>query len=79
MALKAGVPVAVFEKQGGVLRFFEQESLGEALSLFVQEYKRGRLFAGKKRILVKTYPAEAVKELEESGFGREVQGYSLYR
>lgn len=79
VALKAGVPVAVFEKQGGVLRFFEQESLGEALSLFVQEYKRGRFFAGKKRILVKTYPAEAVKELEESGFGREVQGYSLYR
>ena len=79
VALKAGVPAAVFEKQGGVLRVFEWESLGEALNLFVQEYKRGRLFAGKKRILVKTYPAEAVKELEESGFGREVQGYSLYR
>lgn len=78
-ALKGGVPAAVFEKQGGVLRVFEMESLGEALSLFVQEYKRGRLFPGKKRVLVKEYPAQAVKELEESGFGREVQGYSLYR
>ena len=78
-ALKGGMPTAVFERQGAVLRVFEPESLGEVLNLFVQEYKSGRIFAGKKRVLVKDYPPEAEKWLVESGFGREVQGYSLYR
>lgn len=79
VALRDGVPVAVFEKQGKTLRVFEWEHLKDILGLFVEEYKRGRIFADKKRIQVKEYPDEAAQILAESGFGREVQGHALYK
>lgn len=79
VALHGGRPVAVFEKQGKTLRVFEWEHLKELLELFVEEYKRGRIFSDKKRIQVKEYPDEAAQILAESGFGREVQGYALYK
>lgn len=79
VALKGGKPVAVFEKQGKTLRVFEEKYLGEAIKLFVKEYKKGQIFKNKKRIQVKEYPFDAAKSLAENGFGREVLGYSLYR
>lgn len=79
VALQGGMPTAVFERQGQILRIFEQKNLKEVISLFVEEYKKGRVFNDKKRILVKDYPKEAVCFLEECGFGREVSGYALYR
>ncbi len=79
VALKGGVPVALFERQGKTLRVLEKEGLKEALSLFVEQYKKGQVFADKKRILVKEYPDWAEEALKESGFGREVQGYGVYR
>lgn len=79
VALKGGKPVAVFEKQGKTLRVFEEKYLGEAIKLFVEEYKKGQIFKNKKRIQVKEYPFDAAKSLAENGFGREVLGYSLYR
>lgn len=79
VALRGGMPVAVFEKQGKTLRVFEWEHLKDILKLFAEEYKRGRIFADKKRIQVKEYPDEAAQILVESGFGREVQGYALYK
>lgn len=83
-ALQGGVPIAVFERQGQVLRVFEQtsleeDSLEEAIRLFVESYKRGRIFTDRKRILVKEYPKEIASLLEGCGFGREVSGYALYR
>lgn len=79
VALRGGMPVAVLERNGGILRVFEEESLEEALKEFAKEYRNGQIFPGKKRILVKEYPDHSVKSLEKSGFSREVQGYALYR
>ncbi len=79
VALRGGMPVAVLERNGGILRVFEEESLEEALKEFAKGYRNGQIFPGKKRILVKEYQDYSVKSLEKSGFSREVQGYALYR
>lgn len=79
VAFLGGLPVMLFEKQGKTLRVFDTEELKEAMGLFAEEFKRGRIFSGRKRIVVKEYPAEAVPALEESGFLREMQDYVLYR
>lgn len=79
VALRGGLPAALFERQGRTLRVFDMEGLEEALRLFVQDYKGKRIFAGKKRIVVKEYPAEAAACLAAAGFGREMQDYVLYR
>lgn len=79
VALRGGMPVALFERQGKTLRILETESVEEILRLFVETYRRGQIFADKRRIQVKEYPEGVWKVLAESGFGKEVQGYSLYR
>ena len=53
--------------------------LVKSLSLFAEEFRRGRIMVGKKRIVVKEYPSEAAVPLTESGFLREMQDYVLYR
>ena len=80
----AGEAVGVFERQGKTLKVFDPQSLGagrmeEALKLFAQDFRDKRIFAGKKRIVVKEFPAEAEAALEKSGFIREMQDYVLYR
>lgn len=79
VAFRGGVPAALFERQGKTLRIFETEGLEEILSQFAEEFKRGRVFPEKKRIVVKEYPAEAAKALGESGFLREMQDFCFYR
>lgn len=79
VALQGGRPTALFERQGRTLRLFEEQAAGETLSLFSEEFRRGRIFPGKKRIVVKEYPREAAGALEQSGFTREMQDYCLYR
>lgn len=79
VALQGGIPIAVMERQGQVLRVFEEDHMEEMLRLFAESYKQGRLFVEKKRIQVKEYPKEAAGMLEKSGFSRQVQGYALYR
>lgn len=78
-AFCGGVPTALFERQGRVLRVFAGERLGEVIRLFAEEFRRGRIYAGRKRIVVKEYPAEAAEALSGSGFIREMQDYVLYR
>ncbi len=78
-ALRAGVPIAVFERQGKVLRVFEEEFLPEALSEFTRDFLRRRLFPALNRITVKQFPAKASGALSEAGFVREIQDYTLYR
>ena len=80
----AGEAVGVFERQGKTLKIFDFQSLGavrteEALKLFVQDFQDKRIFPGRKRIVVKEYPAEAEAALQKSGFIREMQDYVLYR
>ncbi|WMJ88647.1 DEAD/DEAH box helicase [Anaerocolumna sp. MB42-C2] len=79
VALKAGIPIAVFEKQGKVLRVFEEKYLTDALSEFIHDFNSHRLFPLLNRITVKQYPKEAAKALSEAGFIREMQDYTLYR
>ena len=55
-----------------------ESGMQEALTLFAEECKRGRILPGKKRIVVKEYPPEAAAALKESGFVREVQDDVLY-
>lgn len=73
-----GMPVAVMERQGSTLRVFEEELLDECLGMFAQEYKKGRIFPGLKRIVVKNYPGFAGEALTRAGFFREMQDYVLY-
>lgn len=57
----------------------QADVLCEALALFAQEFRRGRIFPGRKRILVKEYPACAAQALAAGGFMHEIQDYVLYR
>ena len=79
VALVGGTPVALFERQGKTFRVFEKGGLEEILLQFAEEYKRGSIFAGRKRIVVKEYPSEAEDAFSRSGFTREMQDYCLYR
>ena len=78
-ALRQGIPAACFERQGRTLRVFERDGLEDVLKLFSEEFKRGRIFPGKKRIVVKEYPDGTAEALSAGGFGREMQDYVLYR
>lgn len=79
VALVGGIPAAIFERQGKTFRVFEREGLEEILLRFAEEFKRGRIFADRKRIVVKEYPEEAAEIFSKSGFIKEMQDYSLYR
>ena len=83
VCFRSGVPVALLERQGRTLRVFEQERQEggpeDVLKQFTEEFRRGRIFPGRKRIVVKEYPPEAAKIMEACGFIREMQDYALYR
>lgn len=79
VAFRGGLPAAVFERQGKLLRVFAADGLGEILRIFAEDYKAGRIFAGRKRIVVTDYPEEAAEALAGNGFIREMQDYVLYR
>jgi len=79
VALRGGVPVAVLEKSGRTLRVFGQDGLDDILCLFVEEYRQGRIFCERKRIVVKEYPQEAATALAGAGFIKEMQDYVFYR
>lgn len=81
VALKAGVLKAVFERQGKVLRVFEDVDLEELKLLlieFVKDFKEKRLFSEQKRLIVKEYPEGTEPVLKAAGFTREMQDYVLY-
>lgn len=78
-AFYKGRLVALFERQGKALRFFDETNLKETLCRFSESYRQGRIFPGKKRIAVTDYPKEAESALTESGFMREVGKFVLYR
>lgn len=78
VAYYAGLPVAVMERQGKILRVFEKGMQGECLKLFVEEFRKGKIFPTVKRIVVKEYPDETEKDLTGAGFMKEMQDYVLY-
>jgi hypothetical protein len=79
VALYAGRPIAVFERQGKVLRVFEEGPVADALKIFTQDYHKKRIFPALSRIVVKQYPPEAAEALVKAGFMREFQDYVIYR
>ncbi len=79
VALRGGLPVMLFERQGNILRVFDPAYSVEALRLFTEEYRQGRIYADRKRIVVKEYPPETAELLAECGFVRESPTYTLYR
>lgn len=82
VAINAGVPQAVFERQGKTLRTFGEwdEAAGtQMLQSFSAAFRGKTLFAGIKRVVVKEYPAESAEALAAAGFIREMQDYVLYR
>ncbi len=83
-ALCSGEPAAVLERQGKILRIFAPEArksaqLTEIMQLFAEAFRSGRIFCGRKRIVVSDYPPEAADALAGAGFGREMHDYVLYR
>jgi ATP-dependent Lhr-like helicase len=79
VALSAGRPAAILERQGKVLRVFEPDSLADTLDAFSKDYHRKRIFPSVNRIVVKQYPADADEALTKAGFLREFNDYVLYR
>jgi len=79
VALRTGLPVAVLERKGQVLRVFAQEHLEEALQALVRDFTQKRIFSQKNSLTLKEYPAEAVEALEAAGFKRQMMEYVLWR
>lgn len=79
VALYSGRPVAVLERQGKVLRVFEDDKLAEALNVLVTDFNKKRIFPAINRITIKQYPELAADMLIKAGFRRELQDYVLYR
>lgn len=79
VALRAGVPVAVFERQGKTLRVFDSASISGALEAFAHDYRARRVFPTIRRITVKQYPSEAQEALRSVGFTKEMQDFVMYR
>ena len=80
-ALLDGLPVAAFERQGKTLRVFDPDEKGlmTALETFVRDYRRKRIYAESKRLVVKEYPSEAAEPLRAAGFVKEMGDWVLYR
>lgn len=79
VAVRGGRPAAVVERQGRVLRVFEEEGMEAVLAEFVRCFQRRLLFPEQKRLTMKEYPKEAGEALKRAGFIREMQDYVLYR
>ncbi|MCL2108844.1 MAG: DEAD/DEAH box helicase [Oscillospiraceae bacterium] len=78
-ALCGGVPVALLEKQGQVLRVFDEELTEKAVFAFAECYKKGLILPNLKRLVVKEYPREAEGALKGAGFMRLMLEWGLFR
>jgi len=78
-ALKQGIPVAVFERQGHTLRVFDETVLAGALTAFVSAFSRRNIFPALNRLTVRQYPPTAAQALADAGFARVMMDYVLHR
>ena len=79
VALKQGIPIAVFERQGHTLWVFDENVLTEALAAFAQAFNKRNIFPALNRITVKHYPPAAKQALTSAGFIQMLLDYVLYR
>ncbi len=81
VACLGGIPVATMERQGKTLRLLEEDDdiCAGCIKAFADAYKRGKIFPGVKRIVVKEYSEKGKEALEAAGFLREMRDYVMYR
>ena len=81
VACLGGIPVAIMERQGKTLRLLEADDnvCAGCIKAFADAYKRGKIFPGVKRIVVKEYSEKGKEALEAAGFLREMRDYVMYR
>ena len=84
VALKQGVPVAIFERKGHTLRVFDESviedgALADALTVFAEAFRKKNIFTASNYITVKQYPPEAAQALANASFERVMLDYVLYR
>ena len=79
VALCGGLPVAVLERRGEVLRVFDGADVDPLLREFAREFSLGSVFADAKRITVRDYPKSSEKSLENAGFAMQMSDFVLYR
>lgn len=85
VGLYGGRAAVVMERQGKVLRIFDEEVCGKEGGLqkmmenFVHAFQQKQVLPAVKRLLVKEYPKEAEEALKAAGFQKEMLDYALYR
>lgn len=85
VALSGGIPVAVLQRQGKILRFLEhnlvlsRDKKVSIMKAFVLLFQQKRIMAEKRSLAIQEYSEEAKTILEEAGFRREMLRYVLYR
>ena len=78
-ALRGGVPVAVLERSGAVLRVFETAHGAEIVSSLARDFLQKRVFPQRSRIVVKEYQPELHEPLLSAGFKPQMLDLVLYR
>ena len=79
VALKKGVPAAVFERKGHTLRVFDESAIAETLTAFAEAFRKRSIFPALTRVTVKQYPDTAVQALVDAGFKQDMLDYELHR
>ena len=79
VALKQGLPIAVFERQGHTLRVFDETALTVALSSFAEAFNKHHIFPTLNRVTCKSYPPTAEQALVGAGFVWVMLDFVLYR
>jgi ATP-dependent Lhr-like helicase len=79
VALRRGVPAAVFERRGSTLRVFDEDALPDALRAFARAFTLGAIFPKSARVTVKQYPATAETALRSAGFMPQMGDFVLFR
>jgi len=79
VALKRGIPVAIFERKGHTLRVFDESVLEDILASFAEAFSKRNIFPALSRVTVKQYQPTAVQALVDAGFRRIMLDYELYR
>jgi len=76
VVMRGGLPVCVFERNGGTLKLFEQDEA--AVKCFADAFRSRRIFPTRSRVVVKDYPPEAAPIMQNAGFMREMLDYVIY-
>ena len=79
VALQAGMPVAVFEKNGEAMRIFDGENAQKAASAFADAFKNGSIFPHLKKITVKSFDPAYKDALSACGFQSDMMYMTLFK